>query len=236
MPRAGAASAGCGDLLLPLLGLRSLLHRGRWGCAAIAPGKEPASPPSPAPGRRRSALLSQRAPSRVTVHGKLRPVPPSSPSPTGQAGADTPHGRPPPRCRRQGLGGGRKARSGSLKTLCTDSPSLSRFGKGMPSIGARSENIGGWYRSSPLVTEKRGWGGLEPEGMGDWGRGACSGPGGRQAGREGGKGVTAICTERQMQRLTVIKTRGGLLAEGGPGCSARLKIPPCYQIGHGLFP
>lgn len=122
VPRAGAASAGCGDLLLPLLGLCSLLYRGRWGCAAIAPGKEPASPPSPSPGGRRSALVSQRAPSRVTVRGKLRPVPPSSPSP--QAGADTRHGRPPPRCLRQGLGWGRKARSGSLKTLCTGSPSL----------------------------------------------------------------------------------------------------------------
>lgn len=71
-----------------------------------------------------------------------------------------------------------------------------------------------------------------PEGIQGWGRGACRGPGGRQ----GAKTVTASWTEKQMQRLTVIKTRRGLLAEGGLECTARLKITPCFQVGHGHFP
>lgn len=183
VPRAGAASAGRGDLLLPLLGLCSLLDRGRWGCAAIAPRRKPASP---SPGRRRSSLLSQPAPAGVTVRGKLRPVPPSTPSRTAQARADT---HPPPAPRLAGSGQGLWWGTEGAGRVCENfvhrsslSPSLSRFGKGMSSIGARSENIGDWYQSSPLVTEKRG--GAVPEGMEGWERGACSGPGGRHMDRK----------------------------------------------------
>lgn len=107
VPRAGAGSSGRGDLLLlpaPLLGLYSLLRRGPWGCAAIAHRGELASL---SPGRHRSSFLSERAPSRVTVRGKLRPVPPSSPSPTAQAGADPPWASlRPPAPRLAAFGGG----------------------------------------------------------------------------------------------------------------------------------
>jgi len=100
---------------------------GAGGDARPSPRGESRLPRSLCPGRRRSSLVSQRAPARVTARGRLRPVAPSSLSTSAQAGADTPpppFGRPSPCCLRRGLVRGGKARTGSVKTLCVDSASL----------------------------------------------------------------------------------------------------------------
>lgn len=107
----------------------------------------------PSPGRRRSSLLSQRSPARVTVRGKLRPVPPCSSSSRAQARADTPLWpslcSPVPRLAAsgKGLGGERKAQAAAVNFVYRFSLSVSLpFRRGMFAIGAGSENI-------PLVAE-----------------------------------------------------------------------------------
>lgn len=130
----------------------------------------------------------------------------------------------------QGLGWGQKGVSRICKNF------VHRFSLHLPfwerDVFAQGKVWKCWRLVPEQPASNRRARGLVPEGIGGWGRGACSGPGGRQ----GGMRVTASWTERQMQRLTVIKTRRGLLVEGGLGCTARLKITPCCQIGHGHFP
>lgn len=131
----------------------------------------------PSPGRRHFSLLSQRSPARVTVHGKLRPVPPCISSSPAQAGADTPIWpslpSPVPRLAAsgKGLGGERKAQVAAVNFVYRFSLYPSHFGERCFQSGQSQKTLR-WYRSNrgKQGVEVRwcpalGHGGLETESL-----------------------------------------------------------------------